>query len=400
MNMGSMGLRQGACVVLLLGLAACGSESGLEPCDIRNRACQDDVFYAVQRVRGGIWDPWVDRVPMRVITKEERRAELEQAQARREQQRDPNQVDHFGQALELLLLLDPEREQSADIDSSVARVAAYYSEADKAVTVIDPGQVDDLEHATRLLAHELVHAAQDRDFDFSAHRVFHRDESYALGSVIEGEATLYAELLMLEPRGLGFDDIDWLQWQSGWLGGVQDAAYDGASPEHHLSGLVYPLGLKLMFERYRDGGAVAVRRVWDSPPKQSVLFLDDLQAPPPWPCGAPQAPDGYEARGQTRMGAVDLFGLATRLVDSVEMAWDLAKTWRGDRLYLYGNDMQQTIAVWQVRSTGMTADTLSARAADRYGSGTFVVADGQLNIGLSTAGDLGDWDDWQRCNTP
>lgn len=188
-------------------LCACSAETGLEPCDIREIACQDEVFYAVQRARGAAWDPWTDRAPMRVIS--ESQFSSEQRRLWLEAELEEQEHDHFESALELLRLLDPGRAADASADAIIDNTVAYYSAADKAVTIVDRELEADVERATQTLAHELVHAAQDREIGFSSIRAGSLDEAYAQAGLIEGEASFLDQLVMLESHGAELDDVDW-----------------------------------------------------------------------------------------------------------------------------------------------------------------------------------------------
>src|SRR5690606_9762026 len=130
---------------LLLG---CGRRAELAPCNIADRTCQEDVYYAVVRLRGDGWDPFDGLPPIRTITLEQYRDELLGDRPREPHQPDPDPepppVDPWDVALQWLGLVTRETSsQQASVDNRVRNVAAYYSSADKRVTVIDRGHERD-----------------------------------------------------------------------------------------------------------------------------------------------------------------------------------------------------------------------------------------------------------------
>ena len=54
----------------------CGRREELEGCDINERSCQEDVYYAVVRARGDGFDPFDGVPPIRTITKQQYAEEL------------------------------------------------------------------------------------------------------------------------------------------------------------------------------------------------------------------------------------------------------------------------------------------------------------------------------------
>ena len=151
-------------------------------------------------------------------------------------------------------------------------------------------------------------------------------------------------------------------------------------------------------KRYREAGAVGLRRAWKSPPQQSIELIPRGVRRAAWGCGTPEPPAGYELEGTTRMGALALYGLMTRVVGGWT-AWEAAEGWEGDRLSLYGNPDEQTVVVWQIELEPLLSAALVGSVREYYGPRSRIAyASGQLHIALSTQADLSNWDAWQRCN--
>lgn len=394
--------RVGWTLLTVCVLAACSDTIDLEPCDIRDEECQQSVFLAVQRVRGAGWDPWLDMPPTRVITQAQFRAELE-AQRDEEAALDPP-YDHMEAALRLLQLVGPSTPSSDDegIDSSVSNVAAYYDSRAKDVTVIDRGTTGDVESATFILAHELVHAAQDRDIVLDD---WYRSDTVsgvqAKGALVEGEAMLYANLVFADINGASPLQLSFTRYHADMLDDARARVEDAASPWYELSGLFYPLGSRYVTDTWLRDGNVAVRGLFADPPRDVVQMFSfpgsgtDHPAAP-FPCVTPIAPDGFEIVRETMLGAVVLFAFATRSLPAEE-AWELASTWRGDRFVVYGNADQHTVLVWQV-TLGASGD-LESIALDLFGADAVVHDDKDVRILLTDVPTPLAWNAWRDCTS-
>ena len=408
---------------LALWMAGCGSESDFSPCDIRHKSCQDAIFLEVQRLRGTEWDPWIDRPPMRVISAAEYRKELLASQKQAEQSAmndTSNAVDHYTVALELLGLLDPQRTKTSSVDTQVSNVAAFYSPSSKSVTIIDPGQAGDIEYGTSVLAHELVHAAQDREFNLSTFALATTvDGDYARSTIIEGEARLYENLLMIGAAGMTIDEVNWDRYHGALLDGARQRVFDADSPQFQLYGLMYPVGSRYLTDRYLAGGNVSVRKVWQHMPTQMHFLVDrddtseaDPQprltegdpgytfvAQPHLPCAVPKAPDGYEYYGDTTVGALYMYGVATRFASSPEGAWTIARGLLADRLSIFRSDAEETLLVWQLRLTKTQAKAFSTAALVYYGADAVSVSGNEVSLMLYSADAAPSWDTWKTCTT-
>ena len=369
---------------------ACDSGT-LDPCDIREPTCQRTVFVAVQRVRTVGWDPWLDMPPTRVITENQFRNEL-----LRTNSTPSTSESHFEATLEAFLLVDPERDPTAEVDALVANYAAYYSQEDRTVTIIDHGSVDNLEYVTVVLAHEFVHAAQDRDLDLDTYSIPDTEDGwYARSALVEGEATLYENLVFAEIRGFSVDEIDWDTYHETGIKRRRTQIAFSPSPYYDLRTLLYPLGSRYMTQRFLEGGAVAIRNAWRTPPKTTLEIISGESEQTPRSCGDPQPPSGYEAFYRLHMGAIPFYGLATRVLEEEE-AWSTTLQLDTDTLWIFGSPTGQTISVWDIRLRE-DATTFAQAAHQRF---DHVFQDGhRVVIMQADLPEPSDWDDWMQCST-
>jgi hypothetical protein len=342
---------------LLFLLAACSGDSALSPCDIRDSTCRLDVFLAVQDVRGSLWDPWIEPPPMDVISEAEYRA---QVIAERERARQQTGIDYFTEALKLLRMIDPAETPSDETDFMVESVAAYYDANAHHVTIIDRGEGEDQAEDVGTLAHELVHAAQDRDVGFGRlyRDVVSSDNALAMSALLEGEAVLYQYLIDAKQRDVPKTLIDW-RIIDGWALDVRTRVFKHVSPYRLASTeLLYPLGGAYNASAYKVGGPLELRRTYDPPPLSASRFiagrgsLDDV-APPPWTCGLIDPPPEHEFVLGDELGALALYSFATRIAFAEPAAWERARSWTGDRFYVYRkpDDAGALAVVWLVRFT-------------------------------------------------
>ena len=173
-----------AAFALSSGLAC--SEHPFVTCDITQRACQEDVYYRVLSLRGDGYDPFGGLPPVTVISEADFRAMLVAEQAASAQEgKNP-----WDQALVLLHFTTTTKATgnagvdggasgdagaatstaTSTIDDEVAHIYAFYDQTSRTITIIShPNQTGDhvQEEAMITLAHELVHALQDREIDLN-----------------------------------------------------------------------------------------------------------------------------------------------------------------------------------------------------------------------------------------
>jgi hypothetical protein len=335
-------------------LAACGGDNKLVACDIRESDCQFDVFLAVQDVRGSIWDLWLEPPPMDVISEAQYRAQLI---AERERARQQTGVDYLSEGLKLLRMIDPEETPDQETDFTVETVAAFYDAQRHNVTIIDRGDTDNAV-AVGTLAHELVHAAQSRDVGFGRlyQDVASTDNVLALSALLEGEAVMYAYLVDAKQLDIPKTFIDW-RILDGWLADVRTATFAAGSPYRvATTQLAYPLGGMYAAAAYAAGGPLELRGVYDRPPLSAARFMagrgavSDVAAPA-WSCAQIAPPPGFELQLGDELGALALYSFATRFALAETVAWERARTWTGDRFYVYTRpgDDEALAVVWLLR---------------------------------------------------
>ncbi len=314
-------------------------------CDVVDAACQAQWDALVGCLRGAPAGPGV---PVRVISEAVFAAELRQGSG----ELHPD-LAHWERALVQLGLVVPgaftSDEAAGDL---VSNVGAYYSFEDKSITVIDHGRPADGIGANAIFAHELVHAAQDRELGLKTyHDAYAKtfDSALASDALVEGEAEIYHALVTAALNGIepaSFDlatifdaradlRLDWAL--------EQDSAYTAAD----LS-FPYGPGGRYVSQAFAGGGPEAVRALFASPPATTRrVLLRDLGGPDPAPVdfgAAPQVP-GYELRFEDSLGALGVMLFGRRA--GRDAAEALVEPFRGDHLYVYGSPTG-TALVWRL----------------------------------------------------
>ena len=350
--------------MLMATAIGCRSEVA---CDIREEACQRDLFYLVLEARGQAWDAWASPPPMEVITRDEYRSFLENAASS-----DDGSSLSWDPAYKLLGFLDRDASSTeASIDSKVESVVAFYSSATRRVTIIDHGEPRDPMTASMILAHEIVHALQDRDVGLLLYfeGATTSDEYMALRSMIEGDATFYELLVNLRIRQLEFEKVDWRTYFEGYRADVDRAV--ASSPgrlERARSLLPYVAGAQYLQHAYAQGGPPEVEFAFLAKPPSLAAVVDAQLAPAPAPvrtplsCPGPPTPAGYERVGSSRLGAAGLHAFAVKS-RAGPLVWDLMRAWSDDRLRFYQSPEGASAVAWTVRLNEPTGyNTLSSVA--------------------------------------
>lgn len=382
-------------------LVACAQEQALEACNIALHPCQEDVYYAVLRARGDGWDPFAGLPPIRTITLAQYREELLGSQP----QPSPSEPamepapDPWGSALQLLGLVTPTTTtMMASVDSQVDNVAAFYAPATRNVTVIDRGQARDDASDTVLLAHELVHALQDRELGGGLGEL-DTDEGFASRAFIEGEAVLYERLIAQELRQRDFTRSDWERYYDGWLNGLRMSMPQQRSPFFAAPWFVYPLGGGLLTRSWLDGGNAAVRRLSGAHPQHSVAYMQAatgaasaVAAADALRCSVPRAVGSFRRVGFDRFGAIQLYAFLTRAGLAEDVAWQHALHWRDDQLGVYFDpERKSTLVSWRVRfqddtvAQSVAAGLASLRDPTRVAWSATVLNGPELQIWASEA---------------
>ena len=349
-----------ACVLLALGCAP-----AVEPCNISERDCQEDVYYTMLRYRGDGVDPFAGLPPIERITLDEHRARVARASAA------PAEPTAWDLAFTALGLLDARATLSAaGAESFASNVAAYYAPDVKTVTVIDrPRAGDDLTTDMSTLAHELVHAVQDREFDLQR-RSTTWDASLADSALVEGDAVLYQSLAWTEFLGQDLSKIEWTQYYSRYSHAALDAVTAGPDRLFRAYLLAYPFGGEYLTRAWESGGNGEVRAAYERTPAQSVHFLVGYGKRRPGTHTAradcvPAPPPGFVSHGTTVLGAFELYAYLVGARVSWTEAITLASGWLADRLAVYEDPSGAVALTWHIQLEGaLSADALTAVARD------------------------------------
>jgi hypothetical protein len=387
-------------------LAACGGDSALSTCDIREPSCQFDVFLAVQDVRGSIWDAWIEPPPMAVISEAEYRA---QVIAERERAVQQTGIDYLTEGLKLLRMIDPAETPDDEADFMVQSVAAFYDSLTHRITIIDRVEAGNPAQAVQTLAHELVHAAQDRDIGFRQlyRDVVSTDNVQALSALLEGEAVMYAFLVDAKQLDIPKTAIDW-RILDNWLFDTRTRTFEARSPYRIASTeLPYPIGGVFAASAYVAGGPLEVRASYDPPPLATARLVAGRgtpgdAVPPAWRCAQTAAPPGYELMLTDELGALALYSFATRFALVEALAWERARLWTGDRFQVFRrpDDADALAVTWLVRFTDVQAAAALHALLSGVGSPdqlqTLVNGD-TVHVFASNRTISEPYDDWARC---
>jgi hypothetical protein len=338
-------------MLLLLPLAAAGAcaEERLEPCDIRQAECQEDIFLYLQRLRGDGWNVFAEMPPVNTISWESFRDMMLESAGEWEQKPNP-----WDDALALLGLIPPESSAArASAEVMVSDVIAYYSYASGSVTVIDRGEPTDLVYDMVTLAHEFVHAIQDREIDRPSWTAS-VDDVFAHDAHVEGEAVLYQYLFELAMADKSPQLVDWDGLYADMLDYTRSAVVESESPFYAVQELVYPLGAEYLTRLYLQGGNAAIRAAYGDRPATGLAYMagpeaDREEGRQAADCAFTE-PEGLELFGLTVMGAPVVYAFLTAAGAEDGEAWETALLWRDDRIMVFSDeDRESTAMVWCLR---------------------------------------------------
>lgn len=296
----------------------CGRREELHACNIDDRTCQEDVYYAVIRARGDGFDPFDGVPPIRNLTKEQYRRELFPERSLPDDTTDPPvrpTIDPWDVSLQQLgLLRRMVSAEDASGEDFALKVAAFYTWATQTVTVVvDPELCPDdrnLRWETTLLAHELVHALQDNESNLTVSDGT-VDGDFASSTLIEGEARMYEYLLGAEIDEVSPQALDWEHQFEIEVDGERAAVAVGTSRFFSVWTYAYPLGSSVFMQRWLQGGNAAVRDLSRHAPRRSVDYMAahagaEVTPAPALTC-QPAAPSpAFDLTHLQRLGALQL----------------------------------------------------------------------------------------------
>ena len=357
-------LRTLAVGVALAALLGCGDGDGnyLLTCDIGKPGCQNSIFASVAASVG-----YAGPVPnVRTISVDQLEAELREGLT--DDMTDGS--DPVSRGLKLFGIIPTTMQSTAEarIQLLLTWLGAYYSSASKSITVIDRGYAD--VSGQNLLAHEFMHAIQDGQFGLGSLGASSTDESLAVRSVIEGDATHLADRWTLErlndvpdvpPLSIERELIDlYTMREDNLLSDVGDMTTAIIALEQNFP---YAFGYEFMTELYGQTGLGGRGDAFAMPPVTalSILFGASIWQQGNVPAtthvdSAHPAPlTGYEAVVEDTLGAWYLYAYLVRSGLDDTQAWDDALRWRGDRFAIYDNGSDITV-VWKL----LIDDTLAS----------------------------------------
>lgn len=375
-----IGLPATLAIALLAG--AC-EQHDLPVCDITQRACQVDVYYRMVSLRGDGYDPFGGLPPVSVITEDQYRDRLIGQQSQQSAQSGPSPWDKG-----LALLHFNSSGNTADagaggdggtttIDDQVAHTQAFYEPEKKTVTIVShPDQTGATarEEAMITLAHELVHAIQDRQLDLRKDDFRTSDEYFAYDTIIEGDARFYEYLFAKEVPGYFKAPLDQVlalpQRELDYIYGT----FAGTSTPMFLAQLlVYPLGANYEAQEYRSGGNAAVRHGYSKEPHHMVGFLGNGNGSFPTVTAtegclglyASSLPIRGNTVGADEFGALMFYAFLRGWNVDHATAYATAQTWTGDLIFVQTSVDSSTTAVsWRLQLSATPpsslAQTLSA----------------------------------------
>jgi hypothetical protein len=358
---------------LLAIVVGCGGEESLVACNIAERSCQEDVYYALLRLRGDGFDPVAQRPPIRTITKADycRAQQASSPAVQPEPEPDDQEPEPeapplvpWDFALHVLGLVTPTKTTGqARGDSLCNAVAAFYATATRTVTVIDSGPRPDETPEQRaqrelgetsLLVHELVHALQDPELS-GAQFDGTTDSNLTARTLTEGEATFYQRIAEREMIDGDPEGHNWQTYYASWLGGGRNDISMHKSPFFGVQWFIYPLGGQYLTDAWLGGGNAAVRRAYAHPRRFMQQFIagyghgaEVLDPPLSCPVAAPSS--SYALIKSDRLGALVLYGFMRRAGMPDQDAWPLAAAWNDDRILVFFDQQAEIAAMtWVIR---------------------------------------------------
>jgi hypothetical protein len=350
-----------------------------QTCDIREAGCQSDLFGLVACLRGE--SAAADGPPPVTLLSEAEATELLQGPA--EPAADPTAQDDFSpsvRGLELLGLIDPGliSAPSDVVDVTIQALAAFYQPSTRAVVIIDRGDpLGDLD-ADATLAHEFVHALQDRRHDlqtFAGDADIESDHALALTSVVEGEAMLYQLQLMLAYQGVNLKQANYAGMFGSLVAQGDQLASSAGSPMVTAAAIFpYTYGARYMGQHWLRGSHQALDQLYDQPPESSLQVMwegsGDVPAIEAFDV-MPSPLDGYRFVVDDVAGAWVMFSRLLDLsggVGGASTLRTLASRWRGDRLWVYQSEdgTSETAVVWSIEWSDAVSATQFAELFARF----------------------------------
>lgn len=335
---------------------------GFELCDILESECQARVYRHSECARDfeGAGMPEVN-----TMSRADYRAQLTQANKGGQKSKEAREDKMITSAFVMLRLLDPKvkSQQENDIEIQVNSTLAYYSIADKDITLIDHQRNSGKSQRIKdqlILAHEFTHAQQDEAHDLEAFLQEHYDGStdgyYAWRSLLEAEANLSEDLVpnldaskTLSKRGLNEKLSLILSKQERF---AQSTQYPYT---FSLQNFPYSVAYAHVAQIYLDKGRKGVRALFKTP---RSTMLDFMRAPGTSPIKRrrlrwqlPSTDDEVSnaPRMLDRLGAWVWYTALLRNGVPAKIADAAALAWRGDAIAVHADRAGKHVAMmWRI----------------------------------------------------
>jgi hypothetical protein len=340
---------------LIALVASCAGDSlptgeALTYCDITRSACQEGIYRSVAELLGVEAE---GPPPVRTISAEEHEAEVYERY-------EPEKVEVTAWTIASRLMGFIPDGDSTLTETRVQwklDIWGYYSSKTKLVTIIDRDY--EPEDATSLLAHEFVHALQDREFGFDDiwEGVDSEDEWMATRSVIEGDAKLVEWVWYFDAHGFALEPEDWNEVHAENKDWLLERVRESSEPFlHSVSDFPYIYGFEFMTNAFLNGGRAARRSIWENPPRSSsaimkgyVAFTDgQTEKGLGFSASHPSPVLGYEVYEETELGMWYLYAFLVRHGLDEAHAWDTASSLQRDLFGAYESD-SEIASVWRFR---------------------------------------------------
>lgn len=239
-------------------------------------------------------------------------------------------------------------------DLLTEQIAAFYDpESHKLYTFKESGVDSNLDRM--VLAHELIHALQDQNYDLNhlnLHEKENDDQTLAASSVLEGDATFHmVDYLKSEYQATQVvSDLKFL--------GSQDHQKLEKAPVYLRESLLFPYesGLNFIQALSAAGGIEKINLLYTDPPKSSeqilhpAKYLASVRDDPKPVILNLKLPEGWKKTQENVMGEFGvrvLFEKNPPSDSSRALANRVGEGWGGDRYVMYDGPKGQWILVWK-----------------------------------------------------
>jgi hypothetical protein len=353
-----------ALALTFIALAGCQEEVADVPnpcdaktCDILEEDCQEEVMRLLRCFRGGDEDVMPD---VEVISEDEY-IELVKGEPPTEEML--QDYERFSRAMALFKLAPEMSDEDEVIEEYATEIAAAYLTDTESVVIIDRGEPLDSQPAVATLAHELVHALQDREIgleDFYGNSVRPSlDGTLAARAMVEGEATHYDLVVYAALDGAGPGAINWAGYYTNYqlemlLNGYEDEAPLALS----FVRFPYAFGGDFVSDTWLWSGQNGVEKLFETPPQSTADVITFSVLDEDGEADVAEfreqsklvALDGYELIAYDELGSFVIDSFLHRMEASDDIALDVRALFvRADGVtVLYDEAADQVVVAWRL----------------------------------------------------